>query len=840
MEEEEEDYILYGTPLPEIEEESILRKKAAKELEVRDERGRQRFHGAFTGGFSAGYFNTVGTKEGWAPSTFVSSRAKKEKDYKGQNPEDFMDEEDFGEFGIATRRIHTTSKFQDSSGSSGTNKRKFSEIDSVIPGEAPLKDIVKPVKESIGIKILKKLGWKLGQGIGPRVKKPVTSVKIYGCALPETIESEEDDPFAQSYTFAPEDTKSEVYESKDNVFGLGYSGLSKESVLSVHNDTLITTKSWLKKDKKKLVISGQAFGVGAFEDEDEDIYNKDDMSQYDFTDLDPKGSSQISKETESKKHYGSSSFVLDGFCLASSPATVKKYYPPPELPQHYRPFHSSKIRVVTHSEPHFKSRHSLSAEDRSTLLGERKFQSLPSTVEKKEKEVKPLVEKLDKSMPSSKHSFRPFPNDEVKQKRYEEYLKLKDSGDIEKLVQPSSMTEWEKQQELEEFSRAAILFKPLSAALSAKFESRSHLDIEHEVMDALAKAKKESIKKVEEKRKLVGLHNRKTFEWHPASLLCKRFNVPNPYPNSSEVSGSQKPKSLFDHISFESREAEKHEQISCASPKNIPDKVPSSERPDCVVSQKPDQENILENTFMTSINKAECTPDQLTETGRPPIDFFKDIFENSSSDEDDLSQTETKASESPPKIENFEKESNVATTSHETGVLVSNQKFNTDISASNPKIFSKSEKVGFGVFANLDLDALNQRGPRAKQSSSESVEIKNDVIDLSRSPVNENGKINDESNIQIENQSIQNDLYGPELPPGYNESSVSNSSKSVAKKHTKHKAKHKHKHHKYKSKKKKKKHSSHKSSDDSSFDSDEDIPSEVLLEKIKKLQKVLK
>jgi len=31
---------------------------------TQDSRGRPRFHGAFTGGFSAGYFNTVGTKEG--------------------------------------------------------------------------------------------------------------------------------------------------------------------------------------------------------------------------------------------------------------------------------------------------------------------------------------------------------------------------------------------------------------------------------------------------------------------------------------------------------------------------------------------------------------------------------------------------------------------------------------------------------------------------------------------------------------------------------------------------------------------------------------------------------
>ena len=31
---------------------------------VTDEQGRRRLHGAFTGGFSAGYGNTVGSKEG--------------------------------------------------------------------------------------------------------------------------------------------------------------------------------------------------------------------------------------------------------------------------------------------------------------------------------------------------------------------------------------------------------------------------------------------------------------------------------------------------------------------------------------------------------------------------------------------------------------------------------------------------------------------------------------------------------------------------------------------------------------------------------------------------------
>jgi len=43
------------------------------EQSVKDAQGRLRFHGAFTGGFSAGYFNTVGSKEGKLPDSESNS-----------------------------------------------------------------------------------------------------------------------------------------------------------------------------------------------------------------------------------------------------------------------------------------------------------------------------------------------------------------------------------------------------------------------------------------------------------------------------------------------------------------------------------------------------------------------------------------------------------------------------------------------------------------------------------------------------------------------------------------------------------------------------------------------
>ena len=66
-------------------------------LQVRDEKGRRRLHGAFTGGFSAGYFNTVGSAEGWTPAAFVSSRGARAAAAKQARPEDFMDDEDLAE-----------------------------------------------------------------------------------------------------------------------------------------------------------------------------------------------------------------------------------------------------------------------------------------------------------------------------------------------------------------------------------------------------------------------------------------------------------------------------------------------------------------------------------------------------------------------------------------------------------------------------------------------------------------------------------------------------------------------------------------------------------------------
>ena len=132
--EDENDYIQFGKPLKELTEGENIRKRpiSVEEQIVTDRNGKRRFHGAFTGGFSAGFFNTVDTPQGWTPSQFKSSRggssgaavAEAEKQDVGggsgrskfsQRPEDFMDDEDFGSFGFAPHALKTKARFQNNS-----------------------------------------------------------------------------------------------------------------------------------------------------------------------------------------------------------------------------------------------------------------------------------------------------------------------------------------------------------------------------------------------------------------------------------------------------------------------------------------------------------------------------------------------------------------------------------------------------------------------------------------------------------------------------------------------------------------------------------------------------
>jgi hypothetical protein len=108
-----------------------------------------RFHGAFTGGFSAGYFNTVGSKEGWKPSTEAR---------RDQQLDDFMDDQDHEQWGGPTkvRQEYTSTE-------KPPIKNTASELKAAVHvASSSLDRLFKISHQTVGPRLLGRLGWREG------------------------------------------------------------------------------------------------------------------------------------------------------------------------------------------------------------------------------------------------------------------------------------------------------------------------------------------------------------------------------------------------------------------------------------------------------------------------------------------------------------------------------------------------------------------------------------------------------------------------------------------------------------------------------------------------------
>ncbi|KAI5716211.1 hypothetical protein M8J76_002843 [Diaphorina citri] len=621
-EEEDAEFVLYGTQLDPIEEDEV---QARKPINVQDQiatdkHGKRRFHGAFTGGFSAGFCNTVGSLEGWTPSTFKSSRSERAATIQAsaQLPEHFMDEEDMAEFGIAPKRIQIASSYE--ANAEGA-RRQRGQGTGTIPGVPVLETLLEPVPDTIGIKLLRRMGWKPGQGIGPRLSRrekqaatarDLSRPKVYGCAMPgdregtagkgqeEEEEEEEEEECESGFTYAPNEYVQYLVKPKDDEFGLGYKGLDRKPVLSSEkrgfnlfdldeppgrNEAQDSGVTFIGRNNKKIKIHGQAFGVGAFEVEDDDIYATEDMSRYD-TSLAPTGT-RAPREPKSKPRGPKEprEGELEGFHLCEAQCVFGKFFPPPVLPPNYvprAPALGTALRTPANSLPpdipgDHPIKHARSAFERAAILDELlpfvtpvdsglsgipavqrgssgvpavesgipAMQSGSSSVPpaggnrltgnttKAETKERPQGENgiLAKEGHSVGSTFRPFANDPDKQKRYEQYITFVKLGVKDRLaqIQPPSMTEWERQREAQEFASAHALYLPLSGAMADRFTRGSQADD----TNPLVKVEK-SIDPGDEtlrnaaKSKMFGKLTRELSVWVPSDLLCKRFNIKPP------------------------------------------------------------------------------------------------------------------------------------------------------------------------------------------------------------------------------------------------------------------------------------------------------------------------
>lgn len=342
------------------------------------------------------YFNSVGSKEGWTPKTFVSSRANRHKDQTNAlRPEDFMDEEDLAAQAEA-QKLQTTNAFS-ALGSTG---------DDVSRRDA-LMGMVKTAGETMGAKLLQKMGWKPGQGVGPKVRRRA-----------RLGPDDEGDADQQMHLFAPENSRMITFARKNDHKGLGYEGEARLSSVAKNpgdfnkdddsdNGSDAGPLGTLQKPRaKKPVAKRGAFGVGVLNDngsDDEDPYEMGPKISYNRViggDKKPKkkkdvpkaaGSSAnpllgakpvfISKKAISKKSEGfrkchDGRLPLEGFILATQALTISDggRYAPPMIPDGWKS--SKKTLEETKQETPYQSvtdaakSSTLDAKARAALLGE--------------------------------------------------------------------------------------------------------------------------------------------------------------------------------------------------------------------------------------------------------------------------------------------------------------------------------------------------------------------------------------------------------------------------------------------------------------------------------------
>lgn len=155
---------------------------------------------------------------------------------------------------------------------------------------------------------------------------------------------------------------------------------------------------------------------------------------------------------------------------------------------------------------------------------------------------------------TKKTTAKPFMSNPDKQRRFEQYVVLLKNDEKHKLesIQPLSMTEWDREQERIEFEQAARLFEQSTDdCVTSKF---THASDTADSGTAPAKYSQEDEMKQAVKMKMFGKLTRERIEWKPASIVCKRFNIPEPKVGCAQSEMQRKPAkfSIFDSINWNS------------------------------------------------------------------------------------------------------------------------------------------------------------------------------------------------------------------------------------------------------------------------------------------------
>ncbi|XP_050377487.1 G patch domain-containing protein TGH [Argentina anserina] len=748
MDSDEDDFVFYGTPIAREDDVTTSRKKksiaeasgqlrtlAPWKQEVRDEEGRRRFHGAFSGGFSAGYYNTVGSKEGWTPQTFVSSR-KNRAEVKQQDILNFLDDDERAE--LEGQSLKTSSQFDTFGFTAADHARKHAEKEqqkrpSAIPGPVP-DELVLPATDSIGVKLLLKMGWRRGRSIkdshadvaydARREARKAFLAFSTNDAKTQQADLEPSLDKSEYYTEQPasDDVQSSqstpvyVLNPKQDLHGLGFDPFKNAAEFREKKRSRISenrgpgNKSALLLNNNLFGLksgkSAPGFGIGALEDfdaEDEDVYG----SGYDFEETyvddvdEPMKLIMDSKQKSVQKEPG----ALSGFKIASNTDYQLERFDPPVVPKDFVPHHkfssppetSYKLgdpgppeipppqdnnlkllidgvatlvarcgklfedlsREKNQSNPMFSflvgghgheyygrklweelqkrgdqaklqldgklspRTQKMTAEGRGKILGEKPLErsskdlstSIPS------KDAIHLQYNLSDTFtdPSSYSEMpvvaKPFMNDPAKQERFEQFLKDKYQGGLRSTEsgRASHMSEAARALERLDFEVAAEAIKKgkwskeISTSLTGGMEFTS---------GGFVQAKDTQAEDVIPKE----VHVKRTeYQWHPSPILCKRFDLTDPY--MGKPPPAPRSRSKIDTLIFTSNSGKETKE----------EKTIIVKRDSYQISQPEAQGTSKDVADDESGGEVEV------ETVERPVDLYKAIFSDDSDDEEDIS-----------------------------------------------------------------------------------------------------------------------------------------------------------------------------------------------------------
>ncbi|XP_042027992.1 G patch domain-containing protein TGH-like [Salvia splendens] len=759
MANDEEDFVFYGTPIGREEEFTSRKKKAVAEAsgqlrtalppwkqEVTDEEGRRRFHGAFTGGYSAGYYNTVGSKEGWTPQSFTSSR-KSRAEVTKQNIFNFLDEDEKAD--LEGRSLGSSMQFDTFGFTAAELARKEADKDqqqrpSAIPGPVP-DELVVPATESIGIKLLIKMGWRPGRSIKDSNRNSLDVARrearkaflaLSSDAGPNTARSKltEEDTGKDLDLPANDDDRfyktvpAYVVDPKQDLYGLGYDPFKQAPEFREKKRQRMSGKGNMEPfrsltSKGKI---GPGFGIGALEDldaEDEDIYDTGiDVQDTYVQEIEEPSVAKVDtlRILDKKKDD-----VLPGFKAASKSEHQLERFNPPSIPEDFVPHHKFPVSAdndgknaeippteIPPPEDHNlkvliegvatlvarcgklfedlskeknqvnplfaflsggtgsdyyarklweerqkrgeqhklweekkpNNSEKLTAERRGAILGEKALERNSrdsSSMVASSASVNVQIKLSDTfTKPSSANEQadvrKPFQYDPAKQIRFEQFLKEKFEGGLRTKDSggSSDMSEAVRARERLEFEEAAAVVQKAKLGNERQVSSQLLKDLSAvSGLQFTAGGVEKHTSSLEDELIAKAMYpKREEFQWRPAPILCKRFDLIDPY--MGKPPPAQRVKSKMDSLIF------MPDSIRAA---DVQEQVPGERRSS---SQPQGHSRKKENEAI----EKEAENEVEVENVERPVDLYKAIFSDDSDDEEENS-TSNQAADTEKKIE---------------------------------------------------------------------------------------------------------------------------------------------------------------------------------------------